>query len=32
MDATFVGIDVAKEKLDVFVRPGGETFPASRER
>jgi len=30
MDATVVGIDVAKDRLDVCVRPGGESFVVSR--
>jgi transposase len=30
MDATVVGIDVAKDKLDVCVRPGGESFITAR--
>jgi hypothetical protein len=31
MDARFVGIDVSKDKLDVHIRPGGETFVVSRD-
>ncbi len=31
MDALFVGIDVAKDKLDVAVRPSGERFVVSRD-
>jgi transposase len=31
MDATFVGIDVSKDRLDVHVRPGGEAFAVSRD-
>ena len=27
----FVGIDVSKDRLDVHVRPGGETFSVSRD-
>jgi transposase len=30
MDATVVGIDVAKERLDVCIRPGGESFVVAR--
>ena len=30
MDAVVVGIDVAKDKLDVSVRPSGERFVVSR--
>jgi len=30
MDAVIVGIDVAKDKLDVGVRPSGERFVVSR--
>jgi transposase len=30
MEATVVGIDVAKDRLDVCVRPGGETFVVVR--
>ena len=30
MDAVFVGIDVAKDKLDVAVRPSGERFVVAR--
>jgi transposase len=31
MDTTIVGIDVSKDRLDVFVRPGGEAFWVSRD-
>ncbi len=31
MDATHVGIDVSKDRLDVHVRPGGEAFAVSRD-
>ena len=30
MDAIFVGIDVSKDRLDVHVRPSGETFAVAR--
>jgi transposase len=30
MDALFVGIDVAKDRLDVHIRPTGETFAVAR--
>ena len=30
MDAIYVGIDVSKDKLDVHVRPGGESFVVAR--
>src|SRR5271156_5265312 len=30
MDATFVGIDVAKDRLDVCVRPSGDSFVFDR--
>ena len=30
MDAVYVGIDVSKDRLDVAVRPGGESFAVSR--
>ena len=30
MDTTIVGIDVAKDRLDVAVRPGGESFAVER--
>jgi len=30
MDALFIGIDVSKDRLDVAVRPGGESFAVSR--
>ena len=30
MDAIYVGIDVSKDRLDVAVRPGGESFVVSR--
>ena len=28
---TFVGVDVAKDKLDVHVRPSGEIFVVARD-
>lgn len=31
MDATYVGIDVSKDRLDVHVHPGGEAFVATRD-
>ena len=31
MDAIIVGIDVSKDRLDVAVRPTGETFVVSRD-
>ena len=31
MDAIVVGIDVSKERLDVAVRPTGETFALARD-
>jgi transposase len=31
MDAVYVGIDVSKDRLDVHVRPGRETFAVSRD-
>lgn len=31
MDATYVGIDVSKDRLDVHVRPSGETFAVARD-
>jgi transposase len=31
MDATYVGIDVSKDKLDVHVRPSGEAFAVARD-
>ena len=31
MDARFIGIDVSKDKLDVHIRPGAETFVVSRD-
>lgn len=31
MDATVVGIDVSKDKLDIAVRPSGDAFSASRD-
>ena len=31
MERTFVGIDVAKDRLDVHVRPGGEAFAVARD-
>lgn len=30
MDAIYVGIDVSKDRLDVAVRPSGESFAVSR--
>jgi transposase len=30
MDATVIGIDVAKDRLDVCVRPSGESFVVAR--
>lgn len=30
MDQVFVGIDVSKDRLDVHVRPGGQSFSVSR--
>jgi len=30
MDAIYVGIDVSKDRLDVAVRPNGESFFVSR--
>ena len=27
----FVGIDVAKDRLDIHVRPGGESFAVARD-
>lgn len=30
MDAIYVGIDVSKERLDVYAWPGGESFQAAR--
>jgi transposase len=30
MDAIYVGIDVSKDRLDVAIRPGGESFAVSR--
>jgi transposase len=30
MDATYVGIDVSKDRLDVHVRPSGQTFAVAR--
>jgi transposase len=30
MDAIYVGIDVSKDRLDVYVRPSGETFAVAR--
>src|SRR5438309_5807366 len=32
MDATYVGIDVSKEKLDVHLRPSAEAFAVARAR
>jgi transposase len=31
MDATYVGIDVSKDRLDVHVRPSGEAFAVARD-
>src|SRR5262245_3681472 len=31
MDHLFVGLDVAKDRLDLHVRPGGETFSVSHD-
>lgn len=31
MDARYVGIDVSKDRLDVHVRPGGESFAVARD-
>lgn len=31
MDASYVGIDVSKDRLDVHVRPGGEAFAVARD-
>jgi transposase len=31
MDATYVGIDVSKDRLDVHVRPSGEAFAVTRD-
>jgi transposase len=31
MDAIVVGIDVSKDRLDVAVRPTGETFAIERD-
>jgi transposase len=31
MDAIVVGIDVSKDRLDICVRPGGESFAVSRD-
>jgi transposase len=31
MEATYVGIDVSKDKLDVHVRPSGEAFAVARD-
>jgi transposase len=31
MDATYVGIDVSKDRLDVHVRPSGEAFVVTRD-
>ena len=30
MDAIYVGIDVSKDRLDVAVRPTGESFAVAR--
>lgn len=31
MDAIFVGVDVPKDQLDVYVRPSGEAFAVARD-
>jgi len=31
MEQIFVGIDVAKDRLDVHVRPSGEAFAVARD-
>lgn len=31
MDTIYVGIDVSRDRLDVHVRPGGETFAVARD-
>ena len=31
MEQSFVGIDVAKDRLDVHVRPSGDTFALARD-
>ena len=31
MDAIYVGIDVSKDRLDVHVRPSGQTFVVARD-
>lgn len=31
MDAVYVGIDVSKDRLDVHIRPGGQTFAVARD-
>src|SRR5512134_3111844 len=31
MEQTFIGIDVAKDRLDVHVRPNGESFAVARD-
>ena len=31
MDAIYVGIDVSKDRLDVHVRPSGESFAVSAD-
>ena len=31
MDATYIGIDVSKDRLDVHVRPSGEAFVVARD-
>jgi transposase len=31
MDATYVGIDVSKDRLDVHIRPSGEAFAVARD-
>src|SRR5258708_19699011 len=32
MEACFIGIDVAKDRLDIHVRPTGEAFPVPPDR
>lgn len=31
MDALYVGVDISKDRLDVFVRPSGESFVVARD-
>ena len=31
MEATYIGVDVSKDRLDVHVRPSGEVFVVSRD-